>query len=87
MKLQQRKEAIVRAGLGCKHSLSSGVSVHSLLLLEAHMLEASLYGVWSLRSQSVLLTDAHNFAEGAEGLVPHLSNSQRGGTPQLAYLL
>ena len=51
------------------------------------MLEASLYGVWSLRSQSVLLTDAHNFAEGAAGLEPHLSNSQRGGTPQLAYLL
>ena len=39
------------------------------------MLEASLYGVWSLRSQSVLLTDAHDFAEGAAGLEPHLSNS------------
>ena len=28
------------------------------------MLEASLPGLWSPRSQSVLLTDAHNFAEG-----------------------
>ena len=32
------------------------------------MLEASLPGLWSLRSQSMLLTDTHNFAEGTMGL-------------------
>ena len=40
------------------------------------MLEASLPGPWSLRSQSVLLvmTDAHNFAEGVAGLcMPQLA--------------
>ena len=34
-----------------------GLRVHSLLLLEAHMLEAGLLGLLSLRSQSVLLTN------------------------------
>ena len=38
------------------------------------MLEASLPGLWSLRSQSVLLTGAHNLAEGVRG----------GSLPQLA---
>ena len=60
MKLQQ--------GRGHSENMTR-VRVHSLLLLQAHMLEASLPGLWSLRSQSVLLTDAHiNFAEGAAGL-------------------
>ena len=70
MKLQQKRGHSENMTRLQADSLSSGVSlrVHSLLLLEAHMLEASLPGLWSPRSQSVLLTAAQNFAEGAAGL-------------------
>ena len=80
MKLQQGKEGHSESVTRLQHSLSSGVSVHSLLLLEA-----GSKSLWRRESQKpICVADAHNFAEGAAGLEPHLSNSQRGGTPQLA---
>ena len=39
-----------------------GLRAQSLSLIEAHMLEAGLPGLWNLRSLSLLFTDAHNNA-------------------------
>ena len=56
-------------GTGCKQ-IPSPLGSQSPFTVAARgsLLEASLPGLWSPRSQSVLLTDAHDFAEGAAGL-------------------